>query len=283
MVRTSRTGPVPPPDDGLVIEEEVPAPRGTPPKGSGTSGSAKETSGVFDPAKPIPVTRAGGYSSSTVQTLYDSYRDLLIVFDEMWGTQAGDNLSQQLVNGGYVSPGAKAKSTFLSGYKNLLEEAQRRDVPISAILNRFPLSTAGDIKPTGTGTGAGGAFRSETKSVTQYDPTNVTSIANAAYRSKLGRNATKEEKEILANILNKEQRKSPQVTVSEGMRSGTPIATAEGAVAGTGGTMSTTTTRGGIDTSEIAQQAAMEDEDYEETFNKVVAFDLMKRVLDRPV
>ena len=281
MARKARTQVVPPKDEGMNIDDEVPPASGPiPVEGQGPT-TAQTQAGVFDPSRLIPTRPGTRYAGSQISVTYESYGDLLNAYDELWGTSLGDGLNQLLINSGYVTPGAKVKSTFVRGYKDAIEEAQRRNIPLSELLNRFPISTATDVQPSGAG--AGGPFRSETTSITEYDPTNVSDIANAAYRSKLGRNATKEEREILADILNKEQRRNPQVTISEGTRMGKPVTAVDGTLSGTRGTVSTTTTRGGIDTSEIAQQAALEDEDYEETFNKVVAFDLMKRVLDRPV
>lgn len=281
MARKARTQVVPPKDEGMNIETEAPPASGPiPVEGQGPT-TAQTQTGVFDPSRLIPTRPGTRYTGSQISVTYESYADLLNAYDELWGTSLGDGLNQLLINAGYVTPGAKVKSTFVRGYKDAIEEAQRRNIPLSELLNRFPISTATDVQPSGAG--AGGPFRSETTSITEYDPTNVSDIANAAYRSKLGRNATKEEREILADILNKEQRRNPQVTISEGTRMGKPVTAVDGTLSGTRGTVSTTTTRGGIDPSEIAQQAALEDEDYEETFNKVVAFDLMKRVLDRPV
>lgn len=282
MARTQQT---PPKDERMQLppQGEVPPPQGpVPTEGQPpvTSRGTPSNTVEINASTPIPTARGRSYTGGSTPK-YKTYSEILIYFDEIWGTQEGDVLNQFLINAGYVTPGAKVKSTFMGGYKDLIEEAYRRNIPMNDLLQRFPLPTAEDIKPTGTGTG--GAFRSETESFTEYDATNVSNIANAAYRSKLGRNATKKEREILADLLNKEQRKNPQVTISEGVRSGRPMATADGQIAGTGGTVSKTTTVGGIDPSEIAQQAALEDEDYDEVFNRVVAFDLMKRILDRPV
>ena len=200
-------------------------------------------------------------------------------FDEIWGTQAGDNLIEALKASGYTSPGSKNKSTIRNDYLDLIAESQRTGFSVVDILSRTPISAAEEL--TGT-TGRGGPFRSETTSITEYDPTNVTDIANAAYRARVGRNATAKEKAALADILNQEQRKNPTVTISAGTTSGGTMVGADGQKTARG-TISTTTTRGGIDPGEIALQAATEDEDYEEVFNKVTSFDLMKRILDRPV
>jgi hypothetical protein len=193
-----------------------------------------------------------------------SVSELINAFDQFWGTTAGDNLTAELKASGYTSPGSKNKSTIRNDYLDLIAESQRTGFSISDILARTPISAAKEL--------TGGPFRSETTSITEYDPTNVTDIANAAYRARVGRNATAKEKAALADILNREQRKNPTVTISAGTTSG-----------GARGTVSTTTTRGGIDPGEIALQAATEDEDYEEVFNKVTSFDLMRRILNRPV
>lgn len=224
-----------------------------------------------------PITRK--YQGAELQTVYarEDPGVLLSTFVRNWGTTSGDILNQLLISSGFVSKGSKVRSSFIRGYEDALAQAQKYDMPLSEVLTQTSGNTAG-----GAGAGAGGPFRSETTSITQYDDTNVSDIANAAYRARLGRNATKKERQIMADILNQEQRKNPQVTISEGTTAGGMTVGADGQRTARG-TVSTTTTRGGIDPTEIAIQAAMEDEDYEETFNKVVAFDLMKRVIDRPV
>jgi hypothetical protein len=225
----------------------------------------------LDFAKLVPTELATRqYQGAELQTYYqrEDPKTLLSDYVRSWGTTGGDFLNQLLISSGYVSKGSKVRSSFIRGYENAMADAQAYEMPLSELL----FQTSGSTARSGTGAG-GGPFRSETTSITQYDNTNVSDIANAAYRARLGRNATKKERQIMADILNQEQRKNPQITISEGT-------TAGGAARGT---VSTTTTQGGIDPTEIAIQAAMEDEDYEETFNKVVAFDLMKRVIDRPV
>jgi hypothetical protein len=203
-----------------------------------------------------------------------SVSELINAFDQFWGTTAGDNLTAELKASGYTSPGSKNKSTIRNDYLDLIAESQRTGFSISDILARTPISAAKEL--------TGGPFRSETTSITEYDPTNVTDIANAAYRARVGRNATAKEKAALADILNREQRRNPTVTISAGTTSGGKMIGADGQRA-TRSTVSTTTTRGGIDPGEIALQAATEDEDYEEVFNKVTSFDLMRRILNRPV
>jgi hypothetical protein len=246
-----------------------------PPDSSGpvpTQGAATTQSEGFD--TKVDVTKPVRYQVLGVRNGIPGYQTysvsfLLNNFDQMWGTPESDSLIAALKAAGYTSPGSKNKSTIRNDYLDLLAESQRTGISVIDILNRTPISAA--EKLTGTA-GRGGPFRSETTSITEYDPTNVTDIANAAYRARVGRNATAKEKAALADILNREQRKNPTVTISAGTTSG-----------GARGTVSTTTTRGGIDPGEIALRAATEDEDYEEVFNKVTSFDLMKRILNRPV
>lgn len=115
------------------------------------------------------------------------------------------------------------------------------------------------------GAGGGGPFRTETTSITEYNEKSVAAIANNAYGEILGRNATKKERQALAKILNQEQRKNPLVTISEGMR-------------GMSTTDTTTTTRGGIVPTEIAQQRALEEEDFAERFFITTFTDMIKEL-----
>ena len=235
----------------------------------------------LDFSKLVPTELATRrYQGAELQTYYQREDPKVLLSDYVrnWGTTGADYINQLLIASGYVSKGSKVRSSFIRGYENAMADAQAYEMPLSELLFQTSSSTA----RAGTGGGGGGPFRSETTSITQYDDTNVSDIANAAYRARLGRNATKKERQIMADILNQEQRKNPQVTISEGTTAGGMTVGADGQRTARG-TVSTTTTRGGIDPTEIAIQAAMEDEDYEETFNKVVAFDLMKRVIDRPV
>jgi hypothetical protein len=123
--------------------------------------------------------------------------------------------------------------------------------------------------------GGGGPFRSETTSVTEYDETNVTDIANNAARQRLGRAATKKERELLATALNEAQRKNPMVTISEGTTAG-GVMTDDGGQRTARGTVSTTTQRGGIDAAEIAQEQAVQAEDFEERFFVSTFTDMLK-------
>ena len=125
------------------------------------------------------------------------------------------------------------------------------------------------------GGGAGGPFRSETTSVTEYDADNVASIANSAYQNKLGRKASKKEREALAEILNQEQRRNPQVTISAGTTAGGTMAGTDGQRTARG-TVSTTTTRGGIQPTEFAEEQAVQAEDFEERFFVSTFTDMLK-------
>ena len=233
-----------------------------------------------DPGKPVRTRiRSKDYFGSSLVNIYEerSVGELIADFDRTWGTSEGDALVGLLKASGYTSAGSKNKSTIRNDYLDAIAEAQRNNETLVDVFSRSPLANA--LELTGKG---GGPYRSETTTFVEYDSTNVSDVANAAYRARLGRAATKKEREALADILNQEQRKNPQVTISTGTTSGGMMTGQDGQRTARG-TVGTTTTRGGIDVSEIAQQATLEDKDYEEVFNKVVAFDLMKRVLDRPV
>jgi len=269
------TPPVPDRDEGMT----VPAPVVPMPTPGQTTDSGIELR--VDPGRLVR-TRIRGKDlfGSSLVNIYEerSVGDLVADFDRTWGTPEGDALVQLLKASGYTSAGSKNKSTIRNDYLDAIAEAQRNNETLVDVLSRAPLANALEL----TGKSGAGPYRSETTTFVEYDSTNVSDIANAAYRARLGRAATKKEREALADILNQEQQKNPQVTISQGATSGGAVVGADGQRTARG-TVGTTTTSGGIDVSEIAQQAALEDEDYEEVFNRVVSFDLMKRVLDRPV
>lgn len=269
------TPPVPDRDDSMT----VPAPVAPVPVAGQFADSGIDLK--VNPESPVR-TRISGRDlfGSNLVNIYEekSVGELVADFDRTWGTSQSDALIRLLKAAGYTSAGSKNKSTIRNDYLDAMAEAQRNNETLVDVLSRAPLDNALEL----TGKSGSGPYRSETTTFVEYDSTNVNDIANAAYRARLGRAATKKEREALADILNQEQRKNPQVTVSQGATSGGAVVGADGQRTARG-TVGTTTTSGGIDASEIAQQATLEDKDYEEVFSKVVSFDLMKRILDRPV
>jgi hypothetical protein len=201
---------------------------------------------------------------------------------------------ESLVSAGYVSKPSRLDDvtrirpdSVQSGWRRFLGYAQYEEEASSAagleppsvmdILSQEAMTFRG-LRPSGAG--AGGPFRSETTSVTEYDETNVMDIANNAYSQILGRRATKKERQALAQILNQEQSKAPRVTISEGTTSGGTM-TGEDGQRTARGTVSTTTTKGGIVPTELAEQKAIQAEDFEERFF-VSTFSDMLQELSRP-
>jgi hypothetical protein len=174
--------------------------------------------------------------------------------------------------GNWISPGTKSPASIINGFKQVLATAQLRNQSYEEVL-ASSLSQGAD--PSRTGAGAGGPFRSETTSVTEYDADNVASIADSAYQNKLGRKASKKEREALAEILNQEQRRNPQVTISAGTTAGGTMAGTDGQRTARG-TVSTTTTRGGIQPTEFAEEQAVQAEDFEERFFVSTFTDMLK-------
>jgi hypothetical protein len=175
----------------------------------------------------------------------------------------------------------KAWESFLGYVQNesRLTPAGQQKPDVQSLLFQEAMSYRGVPTPK-TGAGAGGPFRSETTSVTEYDETNVMDIANNAYSQILGRRATKKERQALAQILNQEQSKAPKVTISEGTTSG-GMMTGQDGQRSARGTVSTTTTKGGIVPAELAEQKAIQAEDFEERFF-VSTFSDMLQELSRP-
>lgn len=206
---------------------------------------------------PTPVTRTPA--------------QLIREFATTWNTPDGQNVVEMMRLGNWISRGTRSPASIINGFKQVLATAQLRGQSYEEVL-ASSISQAAD---TGRGVGGGGPFRSETTSITEYDATNVTDIANNAARQVLGRSATKKERELLANVLNREQRKSPTVTISEGTTSGGTMVGADGQRTARG-TVSTTTTRGGIDAAEIAREQAVQAEDFEERFFVSTFTDLLK-------
>ena len=177
-------------------------------------------------------------------------------------------LTDQQIQGGYED--------FL-GYtqaQQALARSSGRQVPsFTELLSMTAMQGAATRE--GTRGAGGGPFRSETTSVTEYDADNVASIANSAYQNKLGRKASKKEREALAEILNQEQRRNPMVTISAGTTAGGTMAGTDGQRTARG-TVSTTTTRGGIQPTEFAEEQAVQAEDFEERFFVSTFTDMLK-------
>jgi hypothetical protein len=240
-------------------------------------------SDYLDPRSPLEVDYDGnvitGYSRRYVRGRLVNEPDVFPVRKVIEGFVANYNnpLMQQRIdlmrNGGWISKGTKSPSTIISTFSKVLGMAQASNKSIDEIL--LESAAIGDATR-----GAGGPFRSETTSITEYDADNVSAIANNAYQNKLGRKASKREREALAEILNQEQRRNPQVTISAGTTSGGTMMGQDGQRA-TRSTVSTTTTRGGIQPSEIAEKQAIQAEDFEERFLISTFTDMLKE-LSRP-
>jgi len=244
-------------------------------------------SDYLDPRSPLEVDYSGnvitGYSRRYVGgQLENDAPDIFPVRKVIENFVANYNspLAQQRINlmrnGGWISKGTKSPSTIISTFSRVIGMAQASNKSIDEIL--FESAVVGDA--TRSGAGAGGPFRSETTSITEYDADNVAAIANNAYQNKLGRKASKKEREALAEILNQEQRRNPQVTISAGTTSGGTMMGQDGQRTARG-TVSTTTTRGGIQPSELAEEQAIEAEDFEERFLVSTFTDMLKE-LSRP-
>jgi len=213
-------------------------------------------------AQPAPVTRTPA--------------QLIREFATTWNTPEGESIVELMRRGNWISRGTKSPASIINGFKQVLATAQLRNESYEEVLASSMSQGAADI---GRGAG-GGPFRSETTSITEYDADSVAAIANNAYQNKLGRRATKKEREALAEILNQEQRRNPQVTISAGTTSGGTMTGADGQRTARG-TVSTTTTRGGIQPSELAEEQAIEAEDFEERFLVSTFTDMLKE-LSRP-
>jgi hypothetical protein len=238
-------------------------------------------SDYLDPRSPLEVNYDGnvitGYSRRYVggqlQDAPDSFPVRKVI--EQFVANYNSPVIQQRINlmrdGGWISKGTKSPATIISTFSRVLGMAQGSNKSVDEIL--FESASVGDA--TRSGGGGGGPFRSETTSVTEYDATNVTDIANNAARQRLGRAATKKERELLATALNEAQRKSPMVTISEGTTAGGTMSGADGQRTARG-TVSTTTQRGGIDAAEIAAEQTVKAEDFEERFFVSTFTDMLK-------
>jgi hypothetical protein len=205
------------------------------------------------------------------QPIFGNVKSILRDFATNWNTDSGKNIVEAMRLGNWISPGTKSPASIINGFKQVIATAQLRNQSYEEVL-ASSLSQGADMSRTA---GGGGPFRSETTSVTEYDETNVTDIANNAAKQRLGRTATKKERELLATALNEAQRKSPTVTISEGTTSGGTMTGADGQRTARG-TVSTTTTRGGIDAAEIAAEQAIQAEDFEERFFVSTFTDMLK-------
>lgn len=205
------------------------------------------------------------------QPITEDPKEVIRDFATNWNTPGGLEIIERMKLGGWISKGTKSPASIINGFKQILATSQLRNQSWEEVL----ISSQSQAADTGRDVGGGGPFRSETTSVTEYDATNVTDIANNAARQVLGRSATKKERELLANVLNREQRKNPTVTISEGTTSGGTMVGADGQRTARG-TVSTTTTRGGIDAAEIAREQAVQAEDFEERFFVSTFTDLLK-------
>jgi hypothetical protein len=216
--------------------------------------------GAWRNRQPVPITRTPD--------------ELVREFASGWNTPAKEPIVEAMRRGDWISKGTKSPSSIINAFKQVLAVAQLRNESYEDVLAS---SVSGDDESR---RGSGGPFRSETTSVTEYDATNVTDIANNAARQRLGRAATKKERELLATALNEAQRKSPMVTISEGTTAGGTMSGADGQRTARG-TVSTTTQRGGIDAAEIAAEQTVKAEDFEERFF-VSAFTDMLKDLAKP-
>ena len=178
------------------------------------------------------------------------------------------SLTDQQIQGGYED-----FLVYTQAQQQIAKTTGRQVPSFTDLLSMTAMQGAATREGAG-GTG-GGPFRSETTSITEYDADNVASIANNAYQNKLGRKATKKEREALAEILNQEQRRNPLVTISAGTTSGGTMTGADGQRTARG-TVSTTTTRGGIQPTEFAEEQALEAEDFEERFFVSTFTDMLK-------
>jgi hypothetical protein len=237
-------------------------------------------SDYLDPRSPLEVDYGGnvitGYSrryvSGELQDAPDSFPVRKVI--EQFVANYNSPVIQQRINlmrdGGWISKGTKSPATIISTFSRVLGMAQGSNKSVDEIL--FESASVGDATRSG---GGGGPFRSETTSVTEYDADNVASIADSAYQNKLGRKASKKEREALAEILNQEQRRNPQVTISAGTTAGGTMAGTDGQRTARG-TVSTTTTRGGIQPTEFAEEQAVQAEDFEERFFVSTFTDMLK-------
>jgi hypothetical protein len=206
------------------------------------------------------------------QPIFGDVTQIIREFATNWNTADGKAVVDAMRLGNWISRGTKSPASIINGFKQVLATAQLRGQSYEEVL-ASSISQAAD-------TTRGGPFRSETTSITEYDADNVSAIANNAYQNKLGRKASKREREALAEILNQEQRRNPQVTISAGTTSGGTMMGQDGQRA-TRSTVSTTTTRGGIQPSEIAEKQAIQAEDFEERFLISTFTDMLKE-LSRP-
>ena len=178
------------------------------------------------------------------------------------------SLNDQQIQGGYED-----FLGYTQAQQTLARDSGRQVPSFTELLTMTAMQ--GAVTREGAGGAGGGPFRSETTSITEYDADNVAAIANNAYQNKLGRKATKKEREALAEILNQEQRRNPLVTISAGTTSGGTMTGADGQRTARG-TVSTTTTRGGIQPTEFAEEQALEAEDFEERFFVSTFTDMLK-------
>jgi len=236
----------------------------------------------FDPRYPLEIDEQSGVivgyrtpvrgrlevPGQVGQPIFGDVTSIVRGFATNWNTDSGKNIVEAMRLGNWISPGTKSPASIINGFKQVLATAQLRNQSYEEVL----ASSLSQDADTGRG---GGPFRSETTSVTEYDATNVTDIANNAARQRLGRAATKKERELLATALNEAQRKSPMVTISEGTTTGGTKKGEDGQRTARG-TVSTTTTRGGIDPAEIAQEQAVQAEDFEERFFVSTFTDMLK-------
>jgi hypothetical protein len=242
---------------------------------------AIDYSSSIDPRSPLEINYDGDVITNYTfergvrdVPITNSVRDVIGAFVSDYNssfTQQRVNLMRQ---GGWIGSKTKSPSTIVNSFVRVLAMAQNSNRSVDEIL--LETASMGDQERSG----AGGPFRSETTSVTEYDATNVTDIANNAARQRLGRAATKKERELLATALNEAQRKSPMVTISEGTTTGGTTKGEDGQRTARG-TVSTTTTRGGINPAEIAAEQAVQAEDFEERFF-VSAFTDMLKDLAKP-
>ena len=244
-----------------------------------------QSESFFDPNYPLQVDEdvdiVTGYTrppgawrvDAPLAPVFRTPTELIKTFATTWNTPEGENIVDAMRLGNWISPGTKSPASIINGFKQVLATAQLRNQSYEEVL-ASSISQAADTTRGGAG---GGPFRSETTSITEYDADNVASVANNAYQNKLGRKATKKEREALAEILNQEQRRNPQVTISAGTTSGGTM-TGEDGQRTARGTVSTTTTRGGIQPTEFAEEQALQAEDFEERFFVSTFTDMLKEL-----
>ena len=221
-------------------------------------GTAKSTGSTKTAS--APKVTPGGYSSGTTiadpfgsgQTAGSNYTvpvngvdtPIQVLLQKANDPKVAGQISSQLRAMGWLSKGAKSSDSVTKSYTSLLVKAASVSMDPNDYLAQWKAAGGGvDTQVSGPQTNL---------SIRTYTPDTIRTIADQIYVNQLGRRVTDADLKTLTDQLNAKEKKTPTKTVS------TPNAA---------GSVTTTTTSGGVDEQGLITQQAQQMPEYQRMQN----------------